>query len=227
MCIVPPAMLSRLSVALLAVLSISGCLIQGTESTPFPPGLDPVSENEAPAPGAEGEYPEDFSIITGRGDDGNEDYVWVNMRGYVHAPAADVWTIMQDPMVVSDRRNSDKQTVSYDVEPEYSLSFEIHYVEERLLTVEWDEHWRYGAIEGTFEEPVEAVIRFQKVFGSDFIDFIEGSMSARQISENITEIGMVEHVSALQEDQDVSARYAQDVFENIVAVANGEPLPEY
>jgi len=210
------------------VVAASGCLLQDDITTPFPAGLDPVAENSAPEPGEPGEYPEDFSIVTGDGRvESGEDYVWVHMRGFVHADAADVWRFMQDPLVVSDRRNTDRQTVTYDVEPEYELSFEIHYVEERLLTVEWDEHWRYGTVEGSFEEPLHGAVRSQKVFGSDFIDFIETSMSVRWVDDGITEISMVEHLSALQEDGGVLSRYAQDVYENVLALSNGEELPSF
>ncbi|MBT8491543.1 MAG: hypothetical protein KJO07_00675 [Deltaproteobacteria bacterium] len=205
----------------------SGCIIQGTETTPFPPGLEPPEDNTAPAPGAEGEYPEEASIVTGTDEIDGQDYVWVHMRGYIHASAAEVWTIMQDPQVVADRRNTDRLDVTYDSEPDYEYSFEIHYFVDRILNVEWDENWRYGAIEGSFEEPLEGAIRFQKTFGTDFIDFIDGSMSVRYIEEGITEIGMVEHVSALQESRSTSEGYARDVFNNVLAVSNGEPLPAY
>jgi len=209
----------------LGVVVLAGC--QGTTTTPFAPGLEPVADNVAPAPGADGEYPQEVSIVTGKDKKDGETYVWVAMRGYVHAPAAEVWSSMQDPQVVADRRNTDSMRVTPDVEPDYELSYEIHYVVNRILTVEWDEHWRYGAVEGTFEAPELAAIRAQKVYGTDFIDFIEISMSVRAIDDGITEIGMVEHVSALEESEDVSARYAEDVFDNVVAVVSGDPLPQY
>jgi hypothetical protein len=205
----------------------SGCIIQGTETTPFPPGLEPVEDNQAVAPGSAGEYPEDVTVITGKDEANGEDYVWVHMRGYIHAPAADVWAIMQQPEAVIDRRNTDRHDVTFDSEPAYDYSFEVHFFVDRIVNVEWDENWRYGAIEGTFDEPLEAAIRFQKVYGTDFIDFIDGSMSVRYIEDGITEIGMVEHVSALQEDQGQSERYALDVYDNVLAASNGEPLPEY
>ena len=213
-------------VVLLSVL-LTGCFIGGTEATPFPPGLEPVGENTAPLPRgtASDPYPEAIEVVHGEVDG----VMFVHARAYVHAPPSKVWAALMEPDVFADRRNVDSYTATFGVEPEYDVSIEMSYVVERLVTVEWDEIWRFGVIEGTADRLEHGAIRFQKTFGTTFIALLEGSYGVLAVDgeDQITEYGFVEHLDTIMTESDVPAQYAVDVHENIKAFVNNLPLPEY
>lgn len=209
--------------ALIALGALAAC--QGTETTPFPPGLEPLEENtaEPPASTPDDPFPEAIEVVSGRTDD----YVWAHSRMYFHATTDVVWAALGDPAVIVNRRESDTHRVTLDIEPEYEHSFQIHYLVDRLLTVEWDENWRYGIVESDETGPSLGAIRWQKVFGSTFIRLIEGSATVTRIDDAITEVEMIEHVDAIMADESDLAVYLRDLFSHVVARRNGDPLPEY
>ena len=66
---------------------------------------------------------------------------------------------------------------------------------DEIITVAWDELWRFGTVTGTPDAPELAMIRYQKVFGSDFITLIEGSILLRAAEAGHTELEFIEHLS--------------------------------
>jgi hypothetical protein len=215
------------AVLLIYLMCGSGCLgcIGGNEESPFPPGLEPLEENTAPDPEStpDDPYPEVVSIVH---DDGL-DYSWAHARGFIKAPTSAVWAAMQEPLTVADRRRTDEQLYEFGVEPEYEFSFLTHYVVNDLVTVEWDEVWRFGAIEGPKDAPVFGLARFQKIYGSSFIDLLEGSMIVYEIDENTSEVQFIEHLDALMTGSDTVAGYMGDLYESVKERAHGRPLPVY
>src|SRR5262249_57411091 len=131
----------------------------------------------------------------------------------------------KEAAVVASRRQTDSWSYTLDETPLYEYSFTIHYEVDEILTVEWDEEWRYGTIQGTPENPQLAIIRWQKVFGSSFISLIEGEISVAPAENGQTEVDFVEHVDALQADQNNIRITIQDEFAALVARSHGQPLP--
>jgi hypothetical protein len=211
------------TIAMVVLGALAGC--QGTEATAFPPGLEPLEDNtaEPPAPTPEDPYPEAIEIVVGESDD----FQWGHGRAYIHASTDEVWAAISDPAVIVNRRESDDHSITLDIEPEYEHSFQIHYVVERFLTVEWDENWRYGVVQSDGAGVLVGAIRWQKVFGSTFIDLIEGSATVRRIDENITELELIEHVDAIMADKSNISRYMRDLFAHVLSRRDGLPLPEY
>jgi len=209
--------------ALLAVCAGAGCF--GNDTSEFVPGLEPLEDNTAPLPApVPGEpLPETLGVVSGETDD----YAWAHARAYVVAPAAKVWAAVRDPAVMSDRRNTDEQTFTYDVEPQYDFSFEIHYVVRDIVTVEWDERWRLGALEGTPLAPTVGLARYQKVFGTQFISRLEGSVMILAVDDAVTEVQLIEHTKAVSTGPDTIERSMADRFDNILAFVRGEPPPQY
>jgi hypothetical protein len=200
---------------ILVLLVAASC--GGNSITEFPPGLEPLEDNTAEAPGDQGERVE---VVADReyGID------WVHARGYIHAPAAAVWAAVQDPGVVVNREDTDVQEVVLGVEPEYEHSMSIHYQVHDLITVEWEERWRYGVVAGG-EAPELAMVRYQKVWGSGFIDLLEGSILVIAAGDALTEVQFIEHLDALGGGTAEMVGSVERRFARMVAHAHGRPLP--
>jgi hypothetical protein len=198
---------------------LAGCL---NESTSFPSGREPLEPNTAPTqPGAPNQ--EQLQVVVGAG----ADYNFAHGRGYVLADPGTVWSVLMDPEVVADRRQTDAVTWQIGLEPQYEFSLRLSYTVNRVLTVNWDEDWRYGTIKGTPSMPELAVIRYQKVWGSKFISLLEGSMTILPTPDdpNVTEVQLIEHVNAVQSTTDNMRQSMVDRFAAIVARAHGQPIP--
>lgn len=204
-----------------------GCFIGGNESTPFPPGLEPIGENTAPLPAgtAADPYPEAIEIVHGEVDG----VIFVHSRAYVHASPTKVWAALMDPEVVANRRDTDAHTATFGVEPEYDFSMLLSYTVERVVTIEWDETWRYGVIEGDADAVDHGAIAFQKTQGTTFIALLEGSLYVQAIDgeDQIAEWGFVQNLDTIMTESADQATYPADVQENIKAHVKGLPLPEF
>ena len=197
-----------------ALAATAGC--QDDVTTVFPPGLEPLEDNRAPAPAGE-------ELITVQGGDGLK---WVHGRGRVLGPPGLVWAASKEPAhVVADCETS-RHAVTVGVEPQYEFGFRVHYEVDDLLTVKWDELWRYGTIEGTPDAPTLAIIRYQKVYGSDFITTLQGSTILRAgDGADVTEVELIEQLDALGGNHDNIKRSMIQRFAIMVALAHGRPIP--
>lgn len=203
------------------LLLLTGCF--GSETTVFPPGLEPLeAENRAEWPAGSG-YPETLSLAEGAYD---EDLDWVHARGYLHAPLADVYAALRTPDVDVDRREVDSWTVTWDVE-DYPTSYVIHNRVDDVITVEFDVTWRHAAVEGTESEPEKTAARWQKTEGSPVITVLEGSAVAWEVADGVTALELQENLESIQSDTHTIASYLTDLFGSVRATVHGEPLPEY
>ena len=69
------------------------------------------------------------------------------------------------------------------------------------------------------------MIRYQKVYGSDFISLIEGSIQVRAAEGGNTELQLIEHLSALRGSLDAMQGSMTQRYITLVALAHGQPLP--
>jgi len=209
------------SLALVALLG--GC--DSNEATVFPSGLEPLEECTASAPEpTDGElFPEKVNFTSGT----KEEFSWVHGRGFVHAPLAKTWAAMREPEVCVNRREVDEWTVEHDVETGYDFSYRIHNVVHDIITVEFDVTWRQGAVSGTVEEPEVVGTRFQKTFGTTYIDLMAGSIVARAKDAETTEIELIEHLKATGKGPETPLNTMRDYFDSVVALVHGKPLPTY
>jgi hypothetical protein len=207
-----------------AVLSIvPGCF--GNESTPFPPGLEPLEEVtvEPPAPASGDMYPETLAMESGE----LSRYDWVQARGYIDAPIEDVYAALQMPEVVTDHRAVSRHSVTLDTEPEYEHSFTLHNEIDEFITVEFDIAWRIAAVEGTEDAPDVVAATWQKTYGTTFIDLIRGSLLLHRVTDDVTELELVEHVRAASRGPEPLISYINDLYRNLVEVSHDRPLPTY
>ncbi|RME22930.1 MAG: hypothetical protein D6798_14610 [Deltaproteobacteria bacterium] len=202
----------------------TGCLRDSV--TPFPAGLEPLGTCSAdPLPPTEADpTPQGFNTDFGEDDT----WKWATGCGYLDADVATVWQAIQDPEVVIDRRKVTEWTVTAtDIEPEYDVSFRVHLLIDDIITVEYDTDWRQGVWEGTVDAPVSVAARFQKTDGLALIELLEGSVLLDTTDDGGTAIEMVEHLVAPGYSAEELAVYLDDVYQSVLARAQGEPLPTY
>lgn len=199
-------------------LGLAGCF--GNTSTAFPEGLEPLEDNTVPEQQG-GAYTEALELV-----DGEDHHTWVHGRGYFLAPPGDVWEAIHDAELMAAACATSSHTIELEDDPAYELSFVFHYVVEDLITIEWDEQWRYGTIEGTPTDPTLAIVRYQKIYGSELIRLIEGSIQVLATDDpDVTELQLVEHLDAAGGDASDIRGSMQHRFESIAAVVHGDEVP--
>ena len=196
----------------------AGCF--GDSATVFPAGLEPLEAD--PVPVQQGGTPTETLAFQST----EEGYISLYGRGYVHATPATVWPLAKNPQNMIALCSTTTQTVTPNDEPSYEFSFQVAYTVDSTLTIDWQEDWRYGTITGTVADPTLAMIRYQKVYGSDFIDLIEGSVEVKSTDDpNVTDVEFVEHLKALESGVADMMKSMQYRFDSLVAAAHSMPQP--
>jgi len=209
-----------------ALACLAGC--NPTAPDPFPEslGFQPIEPCTAPPPsgGLLGDpYPETDSYVSGRAPDGT--YSWAHGYAYVKAPLKDVWAAMQDPAVCALNK-VDKWAVDLGVEPQFPVSFRIHYWVYTIITVEWELTWRQGPLAGTVDQPVQVGARYQKTWGTTHLQIEMGSVVLEEVAPGITSVQMVGHLAADQQGgpADVTGTLMY-FYQKLVLKVHGQPLP--
>jgi hypothetical protein len=197
----------------LAVLLLAAC--QDNIATPFPEGLEPFEDNLV-EPRPDGPFVETLRTATS-----DESFIRVYARGFVLVPPDVMWEAAKNPTPNLSTCKTDEQIVTILDEPQYELSFSIHYIVHDILTVEWDDQWRFGTI-----DPTLRMIRHQKVRGSDFIALSEGTIQVLStIDPGVSELAFVEHLDAVQATTADVLQGVQHNYDALVATAHGNPIP--
>jgi hypothetical protein len=205
--------------AVLALLGLLGLLALGAcqddIATPFPPGLEPFEDNPVETL-PDGPFVEELRITSS-----DTDMIRIYARGFVLVP----WGTMREASKSSEANVSTCSTSDHVItennEPQYEASFLIHYIVNDILTVEWDDQWRFGQITEDL-----GMIRHQKVQGSDFISLSEGSIQVLTTSEpGVVELSFVEHLDAIQATPADVVEGVQHNYDALVATAHGNPIP--
>lgn len=214
---------SSLVAGLALVLSVSSC--GGDDASTFAPGLEPLETSTAVRPTAPSgqQCPEAVNVVTGD----TAEYTFGHARGCLHATLAQVWEAMRDPEVGVDRRRVGEFTVTRNVEPQYPVSFRVHNVVHDIIDIEFDLTWRLGPIEGTNDEPRVVSGRYQKTYGSTYIQVLAGSVVARPLDTGVVEIEVVRHLKGTGVGAAEIDQYLRDFFASVAARVHGMPLPRY
>ncbi|MFW5878862.1 MAG: hypothetical protein ACOCVR_03500 [Myxococcota bacterium] len=188
-------------------------------------GLEPMEEeNLAPYPGSDDDpHPEELGVTRGEA----EDYEWVHARGFVHAPTADVWEAVRDPDVLVDRRRVGEWSTIFDVDSRVPVSFVTSNVVYDVITLRFDTMWRQAHLEGSEERPVRVLARGDLSEPSMLLSVLKTSVTLEELDDDLTEIGLVRHIDAVAAGADDAEQYLRDLYESIVAVAHGRPLPRW
>lgn len=205
-------------------LSLAACG-NNSETSAFVGGLDPLEPNLATAPQPDGadRYPERFNYDRSA----TNEYESVYAHGYIHAPLSAVFRAFQDAAVTADRRRISSFSVTPNSEPMFPFSYKVHNVVNDIVTVEFDVNWRLGPTAGTNESPTAFRARYQKTFGSSFIDVLGGSVEARVVDANTTEVELIRHLRATGQSADDAEQTVRDMIGSAIARVHGRPLPTY
>lgn len=202
-----------LGLVLLTVV-VTGC--QDDITTPFPEGLEPL-DDDAKAGAIDAPVEEEL-VTTAVDDDG---FVKVYGKAYLFASLADVWEAAQVPEALIARCNTNAQTIVQVPDEMFTLSFDVSYRVDNILTVEWTDRWR-----GEYVGDSRVMLKHQKIMGSDFIDISRGTIQLLATDdENVTEIQFVEHLQAISGGIDEVVKGTVDTYAAIRAVVQGEPIP--
>lgn len=200
----------------LAVLALAlgvGC--QDDVTTPFPEGLEPFEDNTVAAQ-PDGPFVEGLRTRSVPGDT-----ITIHARGFVRQPIDVVWAAAQSPDPNVSACKTSEHSVTVGNEPQYDFSFLIHYIVYDILTVEWDDQWRFGRI-----TPELGMIKHQKVQGSDFVTLSDGTIQVVATSDpDVTELQFVEHLDAISASAADVIEGVQHNYDALVAVAHGNPIP--
>jgi hypothetical protein len=204
------------------VLFVAGALggfgCQHDIHTGFPEGIEPLEPNPIPEPSS-GPYTETIAL---QADDTG--YIHVYGRGFVLADPATVWAAAKNPPAIIAVCSTDQQTVTVGDEPQYEYSFQVGYSVQELVTVTWDDDWRFAVIDGSDADYDLAMIAHQKVDGSSFITRSEGTVTFTPPADgtpNVTELSYVEHLDSVGGDDAAVEENMQHSFDSIVSLAHG------
>jgi len=201
----------------------AGC--QSDVTTPFPAGLEPLEDNLVPVQQG-GDRTE--TLRTASTDDNSE--IKIYGRGYVLLDPMTVWAASKNPDADDAKCSTDSQTVTPNNDTAYEYSFLVHYVVNNILTVEWDDQWRWGTIvPGTGSGSAAlffGMIKHQKTEGSSFVELSEGTIQVTATDDpNVTELAFVEHLKAAGGGVSDVLKGVQHNYDSLVAVSHGNPIP--
>lgn len=210
--------LTTAGLALALPLALGAC--QDNVMTPFPAGLEPLEDNPVVL---EGDLVEGLQSLTQ-----NTDFVRVYGRGYVLTPPDRLWALTKQPLAMVAACSTDTQQITPANET-YEYSFLVHYIVHNVLTVEWDDQWRYGEIDGPDIPPANpflGMIRHQKTQGSDFITLSEGTVQVLATADpQVSELAFVEHLDAISGGVSDVLAGMQHNYDALVALAHDAPIP--
>ncbi len=218
-----PLPLAEWRVAPLGLLLCAGCF--GTESTPFPPGLEPWDPvNLAPAP-ADGSESLTFERLEFQSPIIDDEVDSVHARAFIQRPMGEVWAAVLDPQTVRDPVETVGFRVDgYDVNPDYDFSYRTWHRVENIVNLEWEVEWRLGVVEGTEESPSIVAVRWQKVEGTTAFAVLEGSLVLQESGPAVTEVRYQYHLDAPLSGYETIEDYLSVIYGRLVARSHDRPL---
>jgi hypothetical protein len=187
------------------------------------------TENRAPEVPADADDATPESIVFESGFDATQLLFWTHARAFVHADPAEVWEALREPEVMADRRvltgwevtNEDHIAyVDYSFEIQNAMSIEF-------ANIEFELTWMHQAIEADDAGPTLVLARWDKTGGPPFIDRLSGSIEIESVAPGVSEIRGISHLRSVRRDAEAMEQYWVDLHDEITALVDGEPLPEY
>jgi hypothetical protein len=206
-----------------ALLASAGC--QDNIATPFPVGLEPLEDNLVPVQ----QGGDKLEMLRTTSTDVDSE-IAIYGRGYVLVAPTAVWPASKVPEANDAVCSTNEQIVTPNNDTVYEYSFLVHYVVNNILTVEWDDQWRWGTIQDGTGSGSDAaffgMVKHQKTQGSSFIELSEGTMQVTATDDpNVAELAFVEHLKAAGGGVSDVLAGVQHHYDSIVAVAHGNPIP--
>ncbi len=218
----------------LALVALAGCY--DNESSAFPNGLGPWSDNDAPMPTAEGGDPCPETIAFGPEDTfhgtnaagASYESNSVHARACIHQPASVVWEALQDPLVGRDQTTVNSFSVIDPPNPEECDGlYQSQINAGSPFSVDFRLCWRMGVIEGTDDAPTLVAARWQKVWGTSILKVMEGSVLLYPFEgdPSITVVEYEYHLNSIGSDYGTIRTYLGVLYGRLADRAHGRPLP--
>lgn len=189
--------------------------------------LGPLEDvNLAPeVPAQDGDpFPEMLSMVSG--EDEENDRYYAHARAWVKADSAKVWEALRDADVTADRRAVDAwDVVEANALPEFDFSYVVHNEVNDVISVQYDLTWVHELQDGTLDAPQTVAIQWSKTDGTGFINLLSGSVVIERVDSGLCEIQLIEHLRAAARDESTLEAYLEDLYADILAFVNDEPLP--
>lgn len=206
-----------------ALLASAGC--QDNIATPFPVGLEPLEDNLVPVQ----QGGDKLEMLRTTSTDIDSE-IAIYGRGYVLVAPSVMWPASKNPDANDAACSTNEQMVTPNNDTAYEYSFLVHYVVNNVLTVEWDDQWRWGTIQAGTGSGSDAaffgMMKHQKTQGSSFIELSEGTVQVTATDDpNVTELAFVEHLKAAGGGVSDVLAGVQHNYDSLVAVAHGNPIP--
>jgi len=98
--------------------------------------------------------------------------------------------------------------------------YDIQYVVKQFITVRWNMHWHHVVMDGTPKEPKKIMINFQRVSGTRYIPYWEGTIFLEEVAPGITAVAIRNQINATRTTPDDAEGAILDLID---AFANGAP----
>jgi hypothetical protein len=158
----------------------------------------------------------------------SDDSVHSMSAGCVHRPIREAWATMLT-MLHEKPDSVDEYTVTPRrdlINPSIDLFFAFDVFNQHnvpLLNPSWTVRWYYfipkdpksGAYLGTYENPEEVAIRFQKIDGTSYISSLSGTYLLDRVTDQITGFLMVQDAQATQYGRDDGYKDVQHDLDHV------------
>lgn len=188
-----------------------------TEPTPGTNEEFPDSPIELPRtgvcfPNEEGEYSEVLALDKGKleGDEGN--YSWSEGGGCIGRSLSDVWVLMHDHQLIYWEDVDSVVAQSLPPPADVSHFYRVEYTVRDFITVRWIMDWYHSLTEGSLSDPRKVVINYQRVSGTRYIPYWEGSIVLEHMGDALTSFSMVNRIRATRTGPDEAAGAIRDLF---------------
>ena len=203
--------------AITAVLTASlGC--GGSEVAEFPAGWEMLAPVALEVPESAGAVSDVFET---------DDWVEGHSAWRIDRPVVDVWAALRNPDVGVDRRRVDEWTSVTLDDGTTDFAMAVTNSTTEIITVSFDLTWRHKVVEGGPSSPEQLAVRWQKTFGPDIIERLEGSMVVWAVSDESTGVQVVERLATPTSSPDELDVYLRDFFNDTEDAAWGRGLTEF
>jgi hypothetical protein len=187
----------------------------GDNINPLPEGLTELEPNQASV-GSLGQ----IQFV-----EGEDDYLWLHGRAALSGDVAVVWAGLQFAERVVAICSINRYRFTPIADALYDFSFTSDNEVDNVLTVDWQETWRFGTLHDDSSGSARR-IRYQKTEGSSFISLIEGAIDlTTEPSSGVVEISLIEHLKAIGGGIADMRQSMQRRFDIMAALAAGAPIP--
>lgn len=198
---------------------------QVCDDFPASVGFQPLERDftDVAYPDATGGYPQAVNIVYGP----SISHAWAHARGYVHCSLPKVYQALKLPAASRIITPGGHYTDTVPAEQGYSISYNVEYVVQDVITVRWNILTRGGVVTGTETAPVLIGLRYQKTCGDSHISLESGSLvaSAAPGDPNTTQVEMVGWLNATTQGPSDVGGTLSDWFANLTAVLSTMSCP--